>query len=115
MDNAPCHHRARGFQLPRNHQIHYLPPYSLFLNVAKNSFSVWKAGFKREMAEVPNELTNSMAENQTTLIQLTQQNLAHVTADNCAAYVRAIAWLTPRMLNREDIMDITPNYVKKLF
>ena len=77
-------------------------------NIAENSFSVWRAGFKCKMVEVRNDMANNTAENQATWIQLAKQNLAHVTTKNCAASVRAIAELIPRIHNLENVVDNQP-------
>ena len=52
FDNASVHNRADEATIPNNIQIKYLPPYNPFLNIVENTFSVWEAALKRELAEV---------------------------------------------------------------
>ena len=84
FDKAPCHRRYQQAQLPDNHRCKYLPAYSPFLNIAKNCFSVWKAAFKRQMAEICPQLQEQLAaQRNATLMQIGAQNLDTITAENC--------------------------------
>lgn len=101
MDNAPCHRHTQDAGA-----VKLLPPYSPFLNIAENAFSIWKASFKRELAEVREEIRNQDAGvRQATLVQLGQQNLAAITPLKMAAATRAMVRLMPRLLNAEAIAD----------
>ena len=62
MGNAPCHRRTQDAGLPRDDAVKLLPPYSPFLNIAENAFSMWKASFKRQMAEVREQVRNQGTE-----------------------------------------------------
>jgi len=106
MDNAPCHRRADQANLLEGHSIRKLPAYSPFLNIAENAFSMWKAGFKREMAEVREDFHQQpAAERSATMLQLAQQNLASITANKIARSTRKMAGVMPRLIHREDILQ----------
>ena len=49
LDNAPCHRRANLANINPQHFIKSLPPYSPFLNIAENAFSVWKAEVRTQL------------------------------------------------------------------
>lgn len=49
LDNLNTHNSAIEV-LPQQHQLHFLPPYSPFLNPIENVFSAVKAAIKREIA-----------------------------------------------------------------
>ena len=69
-----------------------LPPYSPFLNIAENAFSMWKASFKRQMAEIREQVRNQgTKDRQATLVKLGQQNLVAITAQKMAAATRAMS------------------------
>ena len=106
LDNAPCHRRANLANINPQHFIKSLPPYSPFLNIAGNAFSVWKVAFKQEMAEVRTQLHHqTVPQQRATLVQLATQNLAVVTANKMARSSRRMARLMPRCLNQEDIVQ----------
>ena len=52
FDNARAHMQARNLELPEGFNIKYLPPYSPFLNIFENAFSIWKQAFKARLGEV---------------------------------------------------------------
>ena len=52
FNNARSHMLARNFELPEDFNIKYLPPYSPFLNICENAFSIWKQALKTRLAEV---------------------------------------------------------------
>ena len=106
MDNAQCHRRTQDAGLSRDDAVKLLPSYSPFLNIAENAFSVWKASFKRQMAEVREQVRNQgTEERQATLVQLGQQSLVAITAQKMAAATRAMVRLMPRLLNVEDVFE----------
>ena len=76
------------------------------MNIAENAFSMWKASFKRQTAEVREQVCNQgTEERQATLMQLGQQNLVAITAQKMAAATRAMVRLMSRLLNAEDVFD----------
>lgn len=106
MDNAPCHNRAREVSLREGHSIRYLPPYSPFLNIAENAFSMWKAAFKREVAEIREQLHNYTGQQRNlTLLQLASQNMSAITANKMGRSSRRMGRLMPRLINREDVLQ----------
>ena len=51
LDNAPCHRSVRDSTIPEHNVVRFLPPYSPFLNIVENAWSVWKAALKAQLAE----------------------------------------------------------------
>ena len=104
--NASCHHRFAEAGLPLNHDCKLLPAYSPFLNICENCFSAWKAGFKRQMAEVRlQQHQHTAAQRQATLMQLGAQNLAAIMANSCENYFRRITTYLPAMVQLQHIND----------
>lgn len=104
FDNAPCHRRASEAQLRLEHDIKFLPPYSPFLNIAENAFSVWKAAVKRQLEEVRDQmLMQTHHERLAVLAQLSQQNLDVITENSCRAAWAAVRSLIPRCLTLQNI------------
>ncbi|GFS09655.1 hypothetical protein ElyMa_001303600 [Elysia marginata] len=80
-----CGNRSQGFghkvgaswcsrarvRIPAQHNIKYLPPYSPFLNICENAFSIWKQALKTRLAEVREQtLDQPFDERMATLTQL---------------------------------------------
>ena len=106
MDNAPYNRQTQDAGLPRDDAVKLFPPYSPFLNIAENAFSMWKASFKCQMAEIREQVRyQGTKERQATLVQLGQQSLVAITAQKMAAATRAMVRLMPRLLNAEDVFD----------
>lgn len=96
MDNAPCH---RDIQPPSpRHLIHFLPPYSPFLNPIENCFSVLKSHAKQRLAHIQDQTDNRALARQHgmglmdwrnyLLIREVSQALQNVTEEVVAANVR---------------------------
>lgn len=106
FDNAPCHLRVHDLELPDTHEVKFLPAYSPFLNIAENSFSVWKAAVKRQMSEVRYQLAEqSIQQKQATLLQIASQNLSEITVQNCSNSFRKTTTYIPSMLQLFEINE----------
>ena len=106
FDNAPSHRRAHEVHLFQHHQLRFLPPYSPFLNLAENAFSVWKAAVKRQLEEVRDQMLQQPHQQRlATLAQISEQNLDAITPDICRASWRQMRLLIPRCLRQEDIFQ----------
>ena len=106
FDNAPCHRRYLEADLQDNHEGKTLPAYSPFLNISENCFSVWKAAFKRQMAEVRPQLQQqAQAQRHATLLQIGAQNLDAITAANCVKSFRKTTTYIPAMVQMLAIND----------
>ena len=82
FDNAPSHNSAATAHLQPNHSYRFQPPYSPFLNICEGSFSIWKAAFKRFMADVRHHLLlQAHQERLATMMQLAEQAIADVTRE----------------------------------
>ncbi|SPO19660.1 uncharacterized protein UTRI_10004 [Ustilago trichophora] len=85
MDNARFHHNHGFLDLVRDHghTVEFLPPYSPWLNIAKNVFSKIKPIVSRQ------QLTEHSG-----LVNLISNTLSTVTGDNCRGWIReATRWL----------------------
>ena len=94
MDNATIHRVGETKRLFDNtgHTIHYLPPYSPFLNPIENCFSKWKAFVKR-----------SSCRNESELLWAIEQGISVVSREDCAAYWRNMLFYLNKSRNREEI------------
>lgn len=105
LDNAPCHRRAEEIIAQHNVSLRYLPAYSPFLNIAENCFSVWKAGLKRQLEEVRDQLLRqAYAEQMATLTQLAEQNLSNITPDMCMSFHRGTRRTFPACIQLHDVL-----------
>ena len=107
LDNAPCHRRSMDAIAQReNVSLRFLPAYSPFLNIAENCFSVWKAGLKRQLEEVRDQLLQQPhAQQMATLSQLAEQNLNEITTDFCVASHRRTRRNFSACIELQDILD----------
>lgn len=107
LDNAPCHRGAMDiFDGDVQVNLRYLPPYSPFLNVAENCFSVWKAGLRRQLEEVRDQLLQQpFAQQMATLTQLAEQNMEAITQAVCAASHQRTRQIFPACIEMQDIVD----------
>ncbi|GFS15587.1 sushi, von Willebrand factor type A, EGF and pentraxin domain-containing protein 1 [Elysia marginata] len=80
FDNARAHMQARNLELPEGFNIKYLPPYSPFLNICENAFSIWKQALKTRLTEVREQTFDQpFDERMATLTQLAVQETNVVT------------------------------------
>ena len=56
FDNAPANVRAAQVHLPEDCEARFLPPYSPFLNITENAFSIFKAYLKQGLANIRHNL-----------------------------------------------------------
>lgn len=106
FDNAPCHRRAHESEILEQHNILHLPPYSPFLNIAENAFSVWKAAVKRQLEEVRDQmLLQTHPERLATVAQISEQNLDVITEAHCRASWTKLRSLIPKCLTLQDILQ----------
>lgn len=84
--------------------IQRLPPYSPFLNIVENTFSVWKAGIKRRLAEMHEHLIpQSHAERMTDLATVGEVAVGDVTVDMAQSFFRLMQGRLPECFNRSDM------------
>lgn len=107
LDNAPCHRRSTEItDQHSNAELRFLPAYSPFLNAAENCFSVWKAGLRRQLEEVKEQLLQQPYDQQmATLTQLAEQNMAVITLDVCRAAHRRTRRTFIQCIHMQDITD----------
>ena len=107
LDNAPCHRRAEEAVAQHEHvSLRFLPAYSPFLNIAENCFSVWKAGLRRQLEEVREQLLQQPhAEQMATLTQLAELNLGAITPDMCMAFHRGTRRTFPACIQLQDVHE----------
>ena len=104
FDNAPSHNSAATAHLQPNRSYRFEPPYSPFLNICEGSFSIWKASFKRHMAEVCHHLLlQGHQERLATMMQLAEQAIADVTHEKTRRLYQHTLTLIPACLAKEDI------------
>lgn len=104
FDNAPVHRRAGDSAIAETHTLRWLPPYSPFLNIVEQAFSCWKAGLKRQLAEVQyQQLGQRNEERLATLYQLAEQSTAEVTPEKSQAWFRHLQSYLPRCIRKDDI------------
>ena len=111
FDNASCHGKADrevndgGPQIPDNHFIKRLPPYSPFLNVVEMAFSAFKASLKRHLEEVRNQLLHeTQAQRLAILTQLAQQSVEVITPGKATAWFTHTQSYLARCVAQEDIL-----------
>ena len=99
--NAPVHRTAGESAIAETHALIWLPPYSPFLNnqcIVEQAFSCWKAGLKRQLAEVQYQLLRQRNEERlATLCQLAEQSTAEVTPEKSQAGSATFNILLARM------------------
>lgn len=107
LDNAPCHRRSmEAVGHHDNVSLRFLPAYSPFLNIAENCFSVWKAGLKRQLEEVREQLLQQPhAQQMATLAQLAEQNLAEITPAACTSFHGGTRRTFPACIQLQDVLD----------
>jgi len=105
FDNARAHGRALNANLPLGCEVQYLPPYSPFLNICENAFSIWKQGLKQRLSEVrPQMLTlQTHQQRMATLAQLAEQETRAVTRDKMTAAFRAMQAYMPQCFDLQNI------------
>ena len=104
FDNAPAHRRAGNADLPQNVSLHWLPPYSPFLNIAEKSISQWKAAMKRDLAAVRDQVLREPNNQRVGILaQLCEQNARITTPGNAQGYFRHLQAYLPNCLLRNDI------------
>lgn len=104
FDNAPCHNIAATAQLKVGHSYHFQPAYSPFLNICEGSFSVWKAEFKKLMAEIRDDLLQQQQQQRVaTMMQLAEQAIAAITIDKVHNMYQHMLTLLPACMAGEDI------------
>ena len=80
FDNARAQMQARNLELPEGFNIKYLPPYSPFLNICENAFSIWKQALKTRLVNVREQtLDQPFDERMASLTQLAVQETVVVT------------------------------------
>ena len=111
MDNAPCHKRVQSPH--ENHQVKFIPPYSPFLNIVEECFSVLKSNIKnhianlgpaaydKEAARLRN--LNMLQYRMSLLEEAAEDSWRCITAAKCAAFQRHMQSFLPRCINKEII------------
>lgn len=104
FDNAPCHNVAATVQLKVGHSYHFKPAYSPFLNICEGSFSLWKAEFKRLMAETRDDLLQQQQQQRVaSMMQLAEQAIAAITIEKVHNIYQHMLTLLPACMAGEDI------------
>ena len=104
FDNAPAHRKAGDCTLAPTQSLRWLPAYSPFLNIVEQAFSCWKAGLKRRLAEVQEQLLGQRDdERMATLFQLAEQTTGEVTPEKSQAWFRHLQSHLPACIRQEDI------------
>ena len=104
MDNAPAHNQAHNIQVPHGIRVIKLPPYSPFLNIVENCFSVWKAALKRDLErERNNLLRQNCQQRMATLTMLAEIAITEVTVEKAAAFFRHLQSYISGCFNEENI------------
>ena len=105
FDNARAHMQARNLELPKGFNMKYLPPYSPFLNICENAFSIWKQALKTRLAEVREQtLDQPFDERIPTLTQLAVQETIVVTEGKMDGAFRHMQSYMPLCFGREDVL-----------
>ena len=105
MDNCSIHRNHHLANLPSTHSAKFLSPYSPMFNICENAFSSWKAGVKRQMAEVRDQvILQPHPQRLATLMQLAEQNVAEITAYKCDRWFSHMQTYYGRALREEDII-----------
>ena len=107
FDNAPDHRFARDMVFDNQRvSLHFQPPYSPFFNICDlNSFSIWKAALKRELAAVRDQiLAEDHQQKVAILAQLAEQSTAVITPENAQEAFRRMMSYVPNSLQRNDIL-----------
>lgn len=104
FDNAPSHAGARNASLQPNHSYRFQPPYSPFFNLCEGSFSIWKAAFKREMAQVRDHILEEPHDHRlVTMMQLAEQSIASVTPEKVSHLNTRLLAILPSCLTEQNI------------
>ena len=105
FDNAPAHRQAAQVQLPAGFSVMYLPPYSPFLNICENAFSIWKWDIKNQLAAIrPQLLLQDHQQSMASLATLATQGLGVITAEKMTAAFRGMHAYLPACISQEDIL-----------
>lgn len=105
FDNAPSHSAAHESNLSPGHTFRFQPPYSPFLNICEGCFSVWKAAFKREMAEIRHQLlTEDHQRRLASMMQIAEQTITSVTPDKALNFFHKSLSYLPSCLAHDDIL-----------
>ena len=111
FDNARCHARAlktreeNGPNLPLQHRVKNLPPYSPMLSCVEHAISAFKAELKKTLEERrPILLEMNHQERMANLAQQTEMAVHVITADKCANWFRRTQTFLPACLGMEDII-----------
>lgn len=111
MDNLAAHHKT----LPpiENHTMHYLSPYSPFLNPVEECFSVLKASIKRLLAAKQNEFDDQLNANAAglnmsqwrlrILRQVVTVAMEDVTVEKCRKFFRHMLTFLPASVRKDNI------------
>jgi transposase len=96
VDNVSFHknEELKRLILVHGHSLHFLPPYSPFLNPIENLFSQWKSGVR---ASRPN--------NEIELVNAINQAETQITADHCRGYFRNMERYIPLCRRGEAITE----------
>ena len=104
FDNAPTHRSHEMVHLQDGHQAMFQPPYSPFLNICEGCFSIWKAQFKRHMAEIRHQLLNETHQRRSAIMmQMATQSIAAVTLPKVVELFNHSMHLLPNCVRGEDI------------
>ena len=106
LDNASPHRRIRDMNLPDGFEFRFLPPYSPFLNIAENAFSMWKAAVKRHMGTNRQVLLNESLHERRMMhvANIAEVCVPEVTAEAMGnAYLHMQTYL-PRCWAQEDVL-----------
>lgn len=104
FDNAPSHNSASTASLQLSHSYRFQPPYSPFLNICEGAFSVWKAAFKRLMAEIRYDLLQQEHQQRlASMMQMAEQSVSSVTITKVRQLYQHSLTLLPACLAEDDI------------
>lgn len=103
-DNAPSHSRAQEANLRPTHRVMFQPAYSPFFNLCEGSFSIWKAAFKRSMADVRDQLLGEDHPQRTaTMMQVAEQSIGALTLSKIKQLHAHMFAILPSCIREEDI------------
>lgn len=104
FDNAPAHRRASDANLPGNITLRWLPPYSPFLNIVENCFSMWKSRVKRQLAECRSQILSSSHDERTAILSNIAEQCASVSSEEASSFFRHLQSYLPKCFTRENIL-----------
>ena len=103
-DNAPSHNRAQEANLRPTHRVMFQPSYSPLFNLCEGGFSIWKAAFKRSMAEVWDQLLGEDHPQSTaTMMQVAEQSIGALTLSKIKQLHAHMFAILPSCIREEDI------------